>query len=71
MASGETKIENLESPQSYTDKSPIQSAAVVGGQGALVGTFISVLQNALSQHGQGATGFLTRYGNTIGLVCTF
>lgn len=42
----------------------------VGGQAALVGLFVSTLQNALGKHNYGAMGVVTRTGGTIGFFGT-
>ena len=52
----------------YNQQSPFQSAVKLGSQGALVGTFVSVVQNALGTHSAGALGFATRYGGNIGFI---
>lgn len=39
----------------------------VGLQSALVGTFVSAIQNSLHKHNEGAKGVFTRTGGTIGL----
>lgn len=55
----------------YEPKSTLTYASRVGLQAAVVGTFVSTIQNALSSHSRGAMGFLTRTGGTIGFfgVC--
>ncbi|VDB99635.1 unnamed protein product [Peniophora sp. CBMAI 1063] len=52
----------------YHHQSPFQGAIKLGSQGALVGTFVSVVQNALGTHSEGALGFATRYGGNIGFI---
>ncbi|KZT02633.1 uncharacterized protein LAESUDRAFT_738547 [Laetiporus sulphureus 93-53] len=52
---------------SYEPKSPLGYASTVGLQAAIVGTFVSTVQNALGTHNRGAAGFLTRSGGTIGV----
>ena len=52
----------------YSQQSAFQSAIKLGSQGALVGTFVSVVQNALGSHSEGALGFVTRYGGNIGFI---
>jgi len=51
---------------SFEPRPTIQYAATVGMQAALVGAFVSSVQNALGTHSRGASGFLTRTGGTIG-----
>ncbi|KAI0032724.1 hypothetical protein K488DRAFT_85552 [Vararia minispora EC-137] len=67
MAADESKGES-HPHHTYHTKSFIRNGAVVGSQGAGIGTFISVVQNALSKHKEGAWGFATRYGSTIGIL---
>lgn len=50
----------------YEPKSTLKYASTVGLQSAVVGTFVSTIQNALNSHSRGAMGFLTRTGGTIG-----
>jgi hypothetical protein len=51
---------------SFETRPTLQYAATVGMQAALVGAFVSSVQNALGSHSKGATGFLSRTGGTIG-----
>ncbi|KDQ63384.1 hypothetical protein JAAARDRAFT_202839 [Jaapia argillacea MUCL 33604] len=51
----------------YDPKPSLRYAASVGGQTALIGAFVSTIQNALGSHNRGAMGFLTRTGGTIGV----
>ncbi|KXN83868.1 NADH-ubiquinone oxidoreductase 21.3 kDa subunit [Leucoagaricus sp. SymC.cos] len=50
----------------YETKPTLNYASRVCLQAAAVGTFVSTVQNALSNHSRGAMGFLTRTGGTIG-----
>jgi len=50
----------------YETKGALSYASRVGLQAAGVGVFASTVQNALSSHSQGAMGFVTRTGGTIG-----
>jgi len=49
----------------YEPKSSLKNACSVGIQAAVVGAFVSAVQNALGSHSYGGTGFLTRSGGTI------
>jgi hypothetical protein len=51
---------------SFEQRPTLQYAATVGMQAALVGAFVSSVQNALGSHSKGASGFLSRTGGTIG-----
>ncbi|KAI0004154.1 hypothetical protein BJV74DRAFT_763881 [Russula compacta] len=51
---------------SFEPSPTLQYAATVGMQAALVGAFVSSVQNALGSHSKGASGFLSRTGGTIG-----
>ncbi|KAI0281574.1 hypothetical protein BGY98DRAFT_1094746 [Russula aff. rugulosa BPL654] len=51
---------------SFESRPTLQYAATVGMQSALVGAFVSSVQNALGTHSRGASGFLSRTGGTIG-----
>ncbi|EPQ60580.1 hypothetical protein GLOTRDRAFT_68344 [Gloeophyllum trabeum ATCC 11539] len=51
----------------YDPKPSLRYAAKVGSQAAVVGLFVSTIQNALGTHSRGTAGFLTRYGGTIGV----
>ena len=53
-------------PPAYEDKSVVGNCMNAGIQGALVGAFVSTVQNALGTHSKGASGFITRTGGTIG-----
>jgi len=64
MSSGTT----LSAHTTYSPKPTVRNGAVLASQGALVGTFVSVVQNALGSHGEGAMGFVTRYGGNIGFI---
>ncbi|KAF9455083.1 hypothetical protein P691DRAFT_770169 [Macrolepiota fuliginosa MF-IS2] len=58
---------DIETPTNFYDPKPtLEYASRVGLQAAAVGTFVSTIQNALSNHSRGAMGFLTRTGGTIG-----
>ncbi|KAI0257375.1 hypothetical protein BJV78DRAFT_1112273, partial [Lactifluus subvellereus] len=50
----------------FRAKTELQYSATVGMQAALVGAFVSSVQNALGSHSKGASGFLSRTGGTIG-----
>jgi hypothetical protein len=56
---------------SFEPKPTLQYAATVGMQAALVGAFVSSVQNALGSHSKGAAGFLSRTGGTIGFFGVF
>ncbi|CAL1695643.1 unnamed protein product [Somion occarium] len=51
----------------YDPKPSLRYASAVGLQAAGVGALVSAVQNALGTHTSGASGFLTRYGGTIGI----
>lgn len=55
----------------YEQKPSLKYAATVGLQAAVIGAFVSTIQNALGTHSHGAAGFLTRTGGTIGFFGTF
>lgn len=50
----------------FEPKPVLPYVAKVGGQAAVVGLFVSTLQNALGKHNYGAMGVFTRTGGTIG-----
>lgn len=50
----------------YEPRPTVKYASVVGLQAGFVGALVSTVQNALGTHNQGAAGFLTRSGGTIG-----
>lgn len=54
----------------FEPRPTLQYAATVGMQAALVGAFVSSVQNALGSHSKGASGFLSRTGGTIGFFGT-
>ena len=56
---------------SFEERPTLQYAATVGMQAALVGAFVSSVQNALGTHSRGASGFLSRTGGTIGFFGVF
>ena len=56
---------------SFESRPTLQYAATVGMQAALVGAFVSSVQNALGTHSRGASGFLSRTGGTIGFFGVF
>jgi hypothetical protein len=56
---------------SFETRPTLQYAATVGMQAALVGAFVSSVQNALGTHSKGASGFLSRSGGTIGFFGVF
>ncbi len=56
---------------SFESRPTLQYAATVGMQAALVGAFVSSVQNALGSHSKGAAGFLSRTGGTIGFFGAF
>lgn len=56
---------------SFEPRPTVQYAATVGMQAALVGAFVSSVQNALGTHSRGASGFLSRTGGTIGFFGVF
>ena len=56
---------------SFEQRPTLQYAATVGMQAALVGAFVSSVQNALGSHSKGASGFLSRTGGTIGFFGKF
>lgn len=56
---------------SFEPRPTLQYAATVGLQAALVGAFVSSVQNALGSHSKGASGFLSRTGGTIGFFGAF
>jgi hypothetical protein len=56
---------------SFEARPTFQYAATVGMQAALVGAFVSSVQNALGTHSRGASGFLSRTGGTIGFFGVF
>ena len=56
---------------SFESRPTLQYAATVGMQAALVGAFVSSVQNALGSHSKGASGFLSRTGGTIGFFGVF
>lgn len=56
---------------SFEQRPTLQYAATVGMQAALVGAFVSSVQNALGSHSKGASGFLSRTGGTIGFFGVF
>ena len=58
--------DQLADSPSFETRPTLQYAATVGMQAALVGAFVSSVQNALGSHSKGATGFLSRTGGTIG-----
>ena len=60
----------LDTP-SFEPRPTLQYAATVGMQAALVGAFVSSVQNALGTHSRGASGFLSRTGGTIGFFGVF
>jgi hypothetical protein len=63
---------DVETPPNFYDNKPtLPNATRVGLQAAAVGTFVSTVQNALSNHSRGAMGFLTRTGGTIGFFGMF
>jgi hypothetical protein len=51
---------------SFEPRPTLHYTATVGMQAALVGAFVSSVQNALGSHSKGAAGFLSRTGGTIG-----
>jgi hypothetical protein len=56
---------------SFEPRPTLQYTATVGMQAALVGAFVSSVQNALGTHSRGASGFLSRTGGTIGFFGVF
>src|SRR5712671_203058 len=60
----------METP-SFEPRPTLQYTATVGMQAALVGAFVSSVQNALGTHSKGASGFLSRTGGTIGFFGPF
>ncbi len=56
---------------SFEPRPTLQYTATVGMQAALVGAFVSSVQNALGTHSKGASGFLSRTGGTIGFFGVF
>ncbi|KAI0274826.1 hypothetical protein BC834DRAFT_965305 [Gloeopeniophorella convolvens] len=66
MASADAPKPSAADAPSYEAKPTTQYAMTAGGQAALVGAFVSAVQNALGSHSKGASGFLSRTGGTIG-----
>lgn len=50
----------------YEERPAFRNAATIGVQGAVFGTLVASVQNALQTHDRGAFGVLTRSGGTIG-----
>jgi hypothetical protein len=57
---------SVDTEPTFEPKAALKNASLLGLQGAGVGAFVSALQNALSKHSAGASGFFTRTGGTIG-----
>ena len=66
----EEKTATLPTVFIYDPKPSLRYASAVGLQAAVVGTFVSAIQNALGSHSRGAAGFFTRTGGTIGFFGT-
>ena len=73
VTSGQFALSNMASSEvsQYEPKPSLKYAATVGLQAAVIGAFVSTIQNALGSHSHGAAGFLTRTGGTIGFFGTF
>lgn len=54
------------SAPTYEEKPTVRYTAAAALQATMVGAFVSAIQNALGAHNQGAAGFFTRSGGTIG-----
>lgn len=54
-------------PENYHERSAFNDAMKGAGTCAMGGLFVSAVQNALSEHKQGAVGVFTRTGGTIAL----
>ncbi|EIM92531.1 uncharacterized protein STEHIDRAFT_117537 [Stereum hirsutum FP-91666 SS1] len=54
------------SAPTYEEKPTVRYTAAAALQATMVGAFVSTIQNALGAHNQGAAGFFTRSGGTIG-----
>ncbi|KAF8898805.1 hypothetical protein BD779DRAFT_1431821 [Infundibulicybe gibba] len=50
----------------FNPKPSLKYASTIGLQAGAVGAFVSTIQNALGKHSNGAMGFVTRTGGTIG-----
>lgn len=73
VTSGQFALSNMASSEvsQYEPKPSLKYASTVGLQAAVIGAFVSTIQNALGSHSHGAAGFLTRTGGTIGFFGTF
>lgn len=62
---------SLDSTVTYEPKAALYNTTLLGLQGLGVGACVSALQNALSKHSAGASGFFTRTGGQMGFFGSY
>jgi len=67
MADKETADSTRQPSESYEPRPTVKYASTVALQAGFVGALVSAVQNAVGTHSQGAAGWLTRSGGTIGV----